>query len=681
MRTVIHFLKKAILTTSILTMIGCQSKNELELPAVFSDNMVLQQNTEVAIWGNAAPGTEVKVTCGWGTSSSTTAKQDSTWILNISTTEAGGPYELAISSPDSTIQLNNVMLGEVWLASGQSNMEMPLEGWPPQDTIQNAEEVIAEANHPKIRMFTVTRNMSSQPLNEVSGSWEVSTPETAGNFSATAMFFAKKLNTELDVPVGIIHSSWGGTPIEAWISNERLSEDKDFENITSKLQKLIPQEKAYNKWLQNQKSISIKSSDENPEPFKGLDIFNDYGSSPETDTENWATMDIPGNIEQSDVGQFDGALWFRKTVNIPEEWEGKKLTISLGPIDDMDATYFNGEKIGGTEVTGMWQKKRFYTVPANLVKSGEAVLAVKVIDHQGGGGIHGRKEDLKIYPENQESKAINISGEWKYKVVAEIKGDQMYLFNPEEHAFESRPERYMVLSAGTPTVLYNAMIAPFKPFTIKGTIWYQGEANVGRAAQYQRLMKLLIKDWRNRFNNPEMPFYFVQLAPWHYNNPEGISSAKLREAQRRSLDIPNTGMAVTLDIGSLETIHPANKKDVGKRLALWALANDYGKDVVYSGPLPAETKTENNQFVIRFNHTDGGLVLKDNVPGQFEIAGKKGTYYPAKVEIKDSTLRLSSSKVVKPVNARYAYKNAAEASLFNEAGLPAPSFSTEDELN
>ncbi|MGM0377034.1 MAG: sialate O-acetylesterase [Bacteroidota bacterium] len=681
MQHLVQFIQKAILTASILSMIGCQTEGGLELPAVFSDNMVLQQNTEVTIWGKAGPGTKVTVKGEWGASSSITADNDSTWKLNVPTTEAGGPYDLTISSPDTTIRLNNVMLGEVWLASGQSNMEMPLEGWPPNDTIQNSKTVIANTDYPDIRMFTVTRNMSPEPLNDVNGSWKVATPENAGDFSATAMFFAKKLNAELDVPTGIIHSSWGGTPIESWINNEKLAEEQDFRDITDKLKDLIPQVEEYNQWLDEQESVSIRETEDNPSPFKDLDVFDDHFSNPDTHTGEWKTMSLPGTFEESEVGEFDGVIWFRKTISLPEGWDDQELTLSLGPVDDMDVTYFNGKRIGGTEEPGMWQKERNYTIPADVTESGEVELAVKVIDHQGGGGIHGEKELMKIHPEKDESRAIDLSGEWQYKVAAEIRGDQMYLFDPESNVFESRPQKSMSLSAGTPTVLYNAMINPLTPFTLQGSIWYQGESNVGKPAQYNRLKHLLIENWREQFNNPEMPFYYVQLAPWHYNNPEGRSSAKLREAQRRALEIPNTGMAVTLDIGSLETIHPANKKDVGERLALWALANDYGKDLVYSGPIPAETETKDDQFIIRFDQTDGGLVLKDDVTGQFEIAGEDGNYHPAGAEIEESALRLSSSKVAKPVNVRYAYKNAAEASLFNEAGLPAPSFSTEDELN
>ncbi|PWD98602.1 sialate O-acetylesterase [Marinilabilia rubra] len=661
---------------------GCKQKSKIEVPSIFSDNLVLQQNTDVTMWGKATPGTTVNAKGDWGETASTEAGKDSLWQLNLPTSKAGGPYKLILSTADSTIQINNVMLGEVWLASGQSNMEMPLTGWPPNDTILNSAATIAESENPDIRMFTVSRNMAAEPMSDVSGFWAIASPQTSGRFSATAYHFAKKINKELDIPVGIIHSSWGGTPIESWISNKTLASSKDFEDITKNLKNLAPEIKAYDQWLGKLQHVSILSSEEKPNPFENLDLFDDYCSAPETSTQDWPVMFLPTTFEQSDIGEFDGAAWFRKEIMIPESWEDKDLILSLGPIDDMDVAYFNGKKIGGTEVAGFWQKVRYYTVPASEVKAGPASLAVKVIDTQGGGGIYGDSEQLKIYPEGNKNQSIDLKGKWHYKVVAQITGDQLYLFNPETNVYDTRPELSMALNSHTPTVLYNAMIAPLTSFTIKGSIWYQGETNVGRASQYIELMDLLISDWRKQFNNPEMPFYFVQLAPWNYDNIEGRSSAWLREAQRRSMEITNAGMAVTLDIGNVDNIHPANKEDVGKRLALWALAKNYEKkDLVYSGPFPQKTEQSNGKIVISFSHAENGLKLKSGVKNQFEIAGKDGNFVPAKVKINGNTIEVYSPKVSQPANVRYGFKNGAEASLFNKSGLPAPSFSTEEEIN
>lgn len=681
MKTLIHKTPNVLLIFSLFALMACEPDQTLDLPAIFSDNMVLQQKEEVVIWGKATPGTPVTASGEWGTSASATTNDEGDWQLELPTIEAGGPYTLSISTPDTSIQFNNILLGEVWLASGQSNMEMPLTGWPPNDAILKSAESIKNSDNPDIRMFTVSRNVSSAPLNDITGSWLVSKPEVAGTFSATAYFFAQKINAELNVPVGIIHSSWGGTPIEAWVSRKTLSDDRDFSTITKQLKELEKEEKAYNLWLNQFVSISILSSEQNEHPFQGLDVFDEYSSDPETNTSDWLEMELPTNFEETEVGDIDGVVWFRKEIDIPESWQNKEVTVSLGPIDDMDVTYFNGEKIGGIEKAGFWQKERTYTIPAKDITPGKSVLAVKVIDHQGGGGIYGDKELLRIYPSQNEEEAISLAGKWKYIVTAQISGDKMYLFDPETSSYSERPELSMPLTAHTPTTLYNAMIAPLTPFTIKGTIWYQGETNVGRANQYIRLMKLLINDWRRQFNNEEMPFYYVQLAPWNYDNVEGTSSANLREAQRRSLSIPNTGMAVTLDIGNVENIHPANKIDVGKRLALWALAKDYEQEIPFSGPIPRQAEIRDNKVVIDFKYVAEGLKIEKEIPNQFEIAGNDGKFFPAKTEIKENSIFVSSPKVSNPEHVRYAYRNGAVASLFNSAGLPAPSFTTEEDID
>lgn len=674
-----NMIKTALLLVGAISLGACTKDAKLSLPAIISDNMVLQQNSNAAIWGKATPGTDVSVTGNWGATATATAAEDSTWLLNLPTAEAGGPYVLTISAHKTSLTINNVLLGEVWLGSGQSNMEMPLEGWPPNDPIMDSEAAIAASENFEIRMFTVVRNTSAEPLEDVTGDWQIASPETAGRFSATAYFFARKLHAELKVPVGIIHSSWGGTPAEAWVSGKMLTIDKDFSDVMQKMDAFAPQAEIYNKWLNQHQSTTIAIKD-NKDPLVGIDLFDEYCANPATSTENWSVMTIPGTIEQSEIGEFDGAVWLRREIEIPTEWVGQNLILNLGSIDDRDVTYFNGTRVGATEEAGFWQAIRQYTVPSELVTAGKAVLAVRVIDTQGGGGFTGQPQDLNLAPENQPEAALNLAGEWPYKVVAELKGDKLYLLNPETDDFASRPALTMSLTANTPSALYNAMIAPLTPYTIKGAIWYQGETNVGRAHQYMRLKSMLVTDWRAQFNNPDLSFYYVQLAPWHNGNVDGNASANLREAQRRMMDLPNTGMISTLDIGDVMNIHPANKTDVGERLALWALANNYQMDLPFSGPIPAEKEIQGNALHLSFKHTADALVINETVPNQFEIAGEDGIFHPAKAKIMGDTLILTSANVKTPVNARYAYKNGSVASLFNSAGLPAPSFSTEDEI-
>ncbi|MGQ1947064.1 sialate O-acetylesterase [Geofilum sp. OHC36d9] len=675
-----RLLNIALLVLPLLTIVSCTTQAPLEIPAIFSDNMVLQQNSQAVIWGKGQPNSEIVVTGDWGNRATTVVEADSSWQTTLSTIEAGGPYTLTVSGSDTVITINNVMLGEVWLASGQSNMEMPLAGWLPNNPVEHSAEVIAGASNPNIRMFTVARNVTSSPATDVTGSWVVSSPETAGSFSATALFFARKLQAELKIPVGIIHSSWGGTPMEAWISPDMLTIDKDFKDLTKKLKQIAPQEAAYKKWLSGMKSINLETTEENPQPYQGIDIFNQYFTNTETDITNWKSMQLPSSFEATEIGEFDGAVWFAKEIVIPQDWAGKELTLTLGAIDDIDVTYLNGKEIGAHEQEGFWQANRVYTIPAAEVTTGKVRLTVKVLDLQGGGGFMGTDKSMRLFRTDDPSVAISVAGEWKYKVGGQLIAHQLYLFDPEKDSFSKRPKVDLVISSQTPGVLYNAMISPLTPFSLKGTIWYQGEANVGRAGQYMRLTSMLITNWRNRFKNETMPFYYVQLAPWNYGDPSGISSAGLRDAQRRMLDIPNTGMAVTLDIGNVNDIHPAKKQEVGERLALWALANDYGIETPFSGPLLRGHEVIGNKVRLTFEHVYDGLVLKSKIPNQFGIAGKDGVFYPATAKIVNETIEVSTPKVKEPVNVRYAYKNGAEASLFNSAGLPAPSFSTEVEI-
>ena len=656
------------------SLIGCADESELILPSIISDNMVLQHSSEVIIWGKAQKNTEVIIETSWGATAATKVRKDKSWSLKISTGNAGGPYQITIKNWSNARVINDVFLGEVWLASGQSNMEMPVAGWLPNDTIWQSEQTIANADIPEIRMFTVPKVISIEPLAKVDSKWQVCTPETVPGFSATAFYFARKLNAELNVPVGIIHSSWGGTNAESWVSANSLSNLEEFAGIVETLK--ATKTNIYDMWLQQFESIDITPTEDNIDPIVGIDLFDEHYSNPELSADEWDTISLPNNIE-SVIGQFDGAILFRKTINIPSQWAGKNLVLSLGAIDDRDVTWFNGEKIGATEDDGKWNVNRIYKIDGSKVKRGKSVITIRVIDTQGDGGISGNNL-LKIYPEKNESSAISLAGEWQYNIIAELKANKLYLFNPEKNDFKLRPAKTVDIGPNTPSVLYNGMIAPIAPYQVKGAIWYQGESNVGRSEQYPAIMEKLVNNWRRDFQNNDFPFYFVQIAPYKYSNPESTESAWIREAQRRSLDIARTGMVVTLDIGNLENIHPANKIDVGERLALWALAKNYEKDITFSGPLfNGEFKVNGNKLSVSFDYTDGGLEIRKGVPNQFEIAGANGVYYPANAVISENKLVLSSSLVSKPVNARYAFKNGSQASLFNGAGLPASTFTTE----
>ena len=429
-------------------------------------------------------------------------------------------------------------------------------------------------------------------------------------------------------------------------------------------------------WLHNFKRIDISPTEDKSDPLIDIDLFDSHYSNPDLSDNNWNSINLPENVEKT-LGTFDGVICFRKIIEIPSTWEGQNLTLSLGPINNRDVVWFNGIKIDSATDASKGAENKNYTIDGALVKEGKVVIAVRVIDTSARGGIYGNRESIKIYPEKKEQMSISLTGEWKYEVIAEIQDNQIFIFDPGKTNFNLRPKKSITIDANTPSVLYNGMIAPLTSYNIKGVIWYQGESNVGRAGQYTKLMETLITDWRKNFNVENLPFYFVQIAPYKYSATQNEESALLREAQRKILETENTGMVVTLDIGNVENVHPADKKSVGERLALWALAKDYGIDVVYSGPLfNGNVKINKNILTVEFDYADNGLEIRDKVPNQFEIAGENGIFYPAKAMILNNNVTLSSSKVSNPVVARYAFKNGSEGSLFNKSGLPASSFTS-----
>ncbi|MCF7803738.1 MAG: glycosyl hydrolase family 2 [Candidatus Marinimicrobia bacterium] len=665
---------KIILQTGLLSLLVALEAFAIEMPAIFSDQMVLQRNAEVTVWGKAEPGEIITVTGSWGSEASAQADENGDWSVQLKTTDTGGPYSLEVANKVTTLAFEDVLLGEVWLCSGQSNMEMPMQGWPPNDLIQNSKEEISAADYPDIRLYTVERTISAQELTDTDGTWKVCTPESVAEFSATAYFFGRNLHTELGVPIGLIHASWGGTPVEAWTSTEALRTVDEMRETLEKIESSRDDVLKYNRWLASHETVQFKSSGE--DRFTSLEFNDAQCANPGYDDENWRSMAQPTLWEETGMGQWDGVVWYRKNISVPPEWAGQPLTLELGPIDDMDATYFNGNLVGRNEVEGVWQKDRMYTVPGDLVKSGENLIAVRVIDTGGGGGIYGDPKEMQLYPGDEKGEALSLAGDWKYLPIAELHNGEYYRFGIETAEFFERPEVPITVGASTPSCLYNGMIAPITPLTIRGVIWYQGEANTGRPEQYKTLFPTMIRDWRDQFGQENMPFYYVQIAPYDYG-PE-TASQRLREAQFETLSVPYTGMAVTLDIGNPDNIHPANKQDVGKRLARWALVNEYGKDAIPSGPLYTSMEKIDGKVILHFDYADGGLKITGDGSANFRIAGNDRTFYPANVKVRKSTIVVSHPEVPNPVAVRYAWDDTSAASLFNKAGLPASSFRTDD---
>ena len=658
-------------------MASLATAQEIKLAPLFTDNLVLQQASFVNIWGTAKPGEKITISGSWEKLVSTVANETGKWSVKLETPVAGGPYTLSIKGSKNKIELNNILIGEVWICSGQSNMEMPLKGWPPRDTIEGSTVEIPQAKNSYIRYFNVQRAFSANKEFNCSGSWQEATPETSAEFSATAYFFGKKLYSELQVPIGLINSSWGGTAAEAWTSAEALGAYPDFSNVVKTLPNLDKEQDNYIKWLEAHEFIDI-SSKPDASKYENLDLKDAICSKPETDDSLWSKLALPHGIENSEIGDFDGTIWFRKWIDVPGDMLKGDIQMILPGIDDMDQVWVNGVKVGSTEQPGFWQTPRNYTFSSSILRPNKNLVAIRITDNQGGGGIWDEKLPMEIRCKLDSTKTVSLKGEYKYMVVSQYISPKFYLLDSKTREWENRPKMSTTLGTGTPTALFNAMINPLVPYTFKGVIWYQGETNVGRGKQYQTLFPLMIKSWRDTWRQGSFPFYFVQICPWHYNDNKGSASAEIRNAQRLTLNsCENTGMVVTLDIGDTNNIHPMKKKPVGDRLALWALAKNYDKNMTFSGPLYSNKIITGNKIILEFTNADSGLKINDNTNNQFEIAGSDSIFMPAQVVVYGNKIMVSNSNITKPLKVRYAFRNTSTATLFNGNGLPASTFETE----
>ena len=637
---------------------GCTGvlQAKVVLPSVFTDNMVLQQKTDITFYGDATKNKQLIVKTGWnGKEYHTEADGQGKWSLKIPTPAAGGPYEITFSD-GKKLQLKNVMIGEVWFCSGQSNMEMPVAGW---GKVMNYEQEIAEAAYPAIRLFQVKKNTSLAPLKEVEstlGGWQECSSATVPEFSALAYFYARALWKELNVPIGVIDCTWGGTPAEAWTNHETLRQVMGFREEMDKLERLgfdpNRMEQAYSEERAHWQSLFTEKD-------KGMENGKLCWTAPSLSEEDWQTISLPGYWEGKGLKDFDGIIWFRRSLEIPAEWAGKPLTLRLGMIDDEDITYFNGVEIARG---AGYMTPRTYTIPAKLVKAGKAVLTVRVSDFGGEGGIHGKAEELYV---EADGKRISLAGDWKYRIGLSLKGFPPAPVSP-------------VQSSSYPTVLFNAMVKPWTAFPIKGVIWYQGEANVGRSEQYGDLFPALITDWRRQWRS-NFPFYFVQLANFMESKKIQPDSewAALREAQTKALKLDQVGMAVTIDIGLADDIHPKNKQEVGRRLALLALAGSYGKNVSSSAPVFQNYIIKGDKMELDFGQKQDGFKIKDTTLKGFTIAGPDRVFYSAEAMVQNGKIIVSSPKVSVPLAARYGWADNPDCNLYGENGLPVAPFRTD----
>ena len=664
---------------------SCESthKHPLKLNPLFSNQMVLQQEKNVAIWGEYAPNSSVTVKGSWGEISSGMSDNNGSWEVLIPTPKAGGPFELEITTKTTTKKITDVMIGEVWLASGQSNMEMDFDYCC--NTTDNSEIELSSANYPEIRMLNITNQISSLPTNNFEGNWEKAIGENITNFSAVGYFFAKKLHKKLNIPVGIIHSSWGGTDIEAWTSRETLNTIDFLKEDMSSYDTLVNKSSKSVEWFSQFESIKLPSDVwylfledpiGKPDKWEKLD-FKDYKyiSSSYQDYTKWEKLILPGSFDNVfETNDFDGAILFEKSFSL-KEVKGD-YTLNLGPIIDMEFTYINGEKIGSSLGKKSLANKS-YKIPKNLLKTGQNSIIIKVINQYNEGKVG------EISLNNSLGANESLNGIWNYKVIAEVYNQfnekeqtwpyySFYLYEDPSINFSKRPQ-VKSYTQNSKSALFNGMIHPIIPYNIKGSIWYQGENNVSRFKEYETLFPAMIKDWRKKWSS-DFPFYFVQIAP--FENYNGLSSS-LRNVQRKTLKVEKTGMVVTLDIGEIDDIHPSNKHDVGYRLAGLALSNDYGKPIVASGPLYENFEVSGNKLIVTFDFVGSGLTSYDKELAAFEIAGADKKYIKAKAYIENNKIYIYSSKIQNPKYARYAWKDTSVASLFNKEGLPASTFTTE----
>lgn len=576
----------------------------LSLAPLFRDHMVLQRDREVPVWGWGAPGARVEVRFA-GSTVTTKVGADGCWSVKIGPFAAGGPHELEVND----LVVRDVLVGDVWVCSGQSNMEWPVAA------SANADAEIAAADHPTIRLFTVPKSISATPRAMTNGAWTPCTPDTVRDFSAVAYFFGREFG---DVPIGLIDASWGGTPCESWTSADALRELPDFAPAVERMERILREPVA--------PAVDAGTAD------------------PDADVSAWKVLELPGHWERA-LPDFDGAVWFRRDVELPAEWAGRDAVLTLGAIDDMDVTWINGQRVGGLEGAGHWNTPRRYDVPGAVLRAGRNVIVVRVVDTGGPGGFSGKPEEMAL---SRDGASIGLAGDWRYL------------------PFHMTPP-VAVSNQNSPTALYNGMIAPLAPYGIRGAIWYQGESNASRAAQYRALFPAMIRDWRARWGQGDFAFLFVQLANFMAAKPEPSESAwaELREAQASALSLPNTGMAVAIDIGDAGDIHPRNKQEVGRRLAAAARGE--------SGPLYKRLEIEGDAIRLWFDH---GPPVADGELRGFAIAGEDGRFVWAAATIDGETVVVRG--VPSPRAVRYAWADNPEGcNLVNVAGLPASPFRTD----
>jgi sialate O-acetylesterase len=607
--------------------------------------MVLQRGKPNIIWGWSKPGDIVRVEIA-GHAAKAVVGTDGRWQVKIDPPTAGGPYTVKIDGLQH-VELHEVLVGDVWLCGGQSNMQLGLAA------TRNGANEIASANHPEIRLFTVQSHAAYSPATVPEGKWKICSPQTIvedGGFSAVAYFFALKVQNEIRVPIGLVEDCLGGTPAEAWTSAETLHRMKDFDAQLAEIERLKskggPEYGNYIMHWYDDYDIGLRN--------------NWFATN--VDEADWKTVGIPGGFQELGVPEAPSVCWFRKEISLPDPLPPGKAMVFLGVIERMDTSYVNGQWVGASA----WSENpRVYPLKEGILKPGKNVVTIRVFKTRPQGGFMSKPETLRLVL--GDGSVISLAGECKGALSVDAKPP-----HPLPLGFENWPVM--------PSVLYRGMIEPVAPLAISGALWYQGEANADHAHQYQKLLPAMIGDWRKLFGQGDFPFYIVSLPAFmrHQTQPTESSWAELREAQAMTVRaVKNSALAVTIDTGDANNIHPPDKKIVGERLALCSLAQHYGQKVLYQGPTLKSVERLHGALKIHFDHAGDGLVAKGDAPGEFSVAGKDHKWYWAEAKIEGDTVIVSSPNVPEPEAARYAWQSFPTANLYNGAGLPAVPFRTD----
>lgn len=626
-----------------LALSGLGASAAPQLAAIFGDGMVLQREQPLTLWGRAEPGEALQIDLA-GRRARATAGPDGRFRVTLRAAPAGGPHELRVRGRGEQV-LRDVWLGDVWLASGQSNME-----WSVKDAADAARE-IAAADWPQIRHIKVARQASLRPESDIKpAAWSAARPVAVGAFSAVGYYFAREIHRATGVPIGIVNASWGGTHIETWTSPRAAAADPDLAPL---LRRMPTDAAAFAAEHRRRQWAIVQQWQQTPAPETRTDA---QWADPALDDAAWRTLQVPQVWEEQGLDGFDGHVWYRHSIELSAEQAAGAAELQLGAVDDCDETWLNGQRIGGL---CEWDQPRRHAVPAGLLRPGRNVIAVKVTDGLGAGGFHGDAARVRLLTATGE---LPLAGVWKARVAAPI-------------------ERAEALANDLPTLAFNGMLQPLQGLGLRGVIWYQGESNVERAARYGAAFRGLISDWRRHFERPQLPFHFVQLAsfrPLAENTLAGSRWAELRDAQRQALSLPHTGMAVALDIGDADDIHPRNKQEAGRRLALLALRDAYGKTVVDRGPRLRSAVPRGDHLELSFQAPHGLAVRGGGTLQGFAVAEGDGPFHAAEAQLVGSLVRLRSAAVPRPTVARYGwFDNAGMANLTGRDGLPAEPFRTD----